>query len=77
VKPPAQNAQCQHHGDNGNQQDSDSDIPGQYLIKRFSVSYGFVHNIYGSCEAALFGLSFYTQGYQDICQLKKSDENRG
>jgi hypothetical protein len=75
VKLPAQNPQGQHHGNNGNQQDTDSDIPGKYLIKFFSVCDGFGHNIYGSCEAVLFGLSVYTQEYQDICQREKRVEN--
>ena len=57
MKPPAQNARGSYHGDHGNQQNTDSDIADQYLIKRFSVSYGGVHNINGSCEAVKFGLS--------------------
>jgi len=77
MKPPTQNAQGQYHGDNGNQQDTDSDIPGQYLIKVFSVSDGFLHNLYGSCEAVLFGLNVYTQEYQDVCQLRKRTDNVG
>jgi hypothetical protein len=32
-------------------------IAGQYLIKFFSVSYGGVHDINGSCQAVKFGLS--------------------